>query len=93
MAGLIDAVQVIYNIFDQSPERNLFPVCLEHNIGVLARVPLDEGGLTGNITESTRFEPRVLHERALPFSPEEFDRGFRSAFDRAYSAWRARAAA
>src|SRR5262245_19164838 len=55
--GLIDAVQVIYNIFDQLPERNLFPVCLEHNIGVLARVPLDEGGLTGNINENTRFEP------------------------------------
>lgn len=55
--GLIDAVQVIYNIFDQSPERNLFPVCLQHDIGVLARVPLDEGGLTGSITEASEFEP------------------------------------
>src|SRR5690606_28868898 len=55
--GSIDAVQVIYNIFDQSPERNLFPVCQEYNVGVLARVPLDEGGLTGAITENTRFEP------------------------------------
>jgi aryl-alcohol dehydrogenase-like predicted oxidoreductase len=54
--GLIDTVQVIYNIFDQSPEQNLLPLCLEKNIGVLARVPLDEGSLTGSITEETRFE-------------------------------------
>ena len=53
--GLIDAVQVIYNIFDQSPERNLFPACIKHNIGVLARVPLDEGALAGRITEDTVF--------------------------------------
>jgi len=56
--GLVDAVQVIYNIFDQSPERNLFPLCEERNIGVLARVPLDEGGLTGTITEGTEFDPK-----------------------------------
>jgi aryl-alcohol dehydrogenase-like predicted oxidoreductase len=55
--GLIDTVQVIYNIFDQSPERNLFPLCLERNIGVLARVPLDEGSLTGRITEDSTFPP------------------------------------
>ena len=55
--GLIDAVQVIYNIFDQSPQRNLFPLCEKHNIGVLARVPLDEGALTGNIREDTQFDP------------------------------------
>ncbi len=55
--GLIDAVQVIYNIFDQTPERNLFPLCRELNIGVLARVPLDEGGLTGRITMETEFAP------------------------------------
>ena len=53
--GLIDTVQVIYNIFDQSPERNLFPACIENNIGVLARVPFDEGSLTGRITEDTVF--------------------------------------
>jgi aryl-alcohol dehydrogenase-like predicted oxidoreductase len=53
--GLIDTVQVIYNIFDQSPERNLFPLCQSENIGVLARVPLDEGALTGNITPQTKF--------------------------------------
>src|ERR1035438_8166525 len=44
--GLIDSVQVIYNIFDQGPERALFPLCLKEDIGVLARVPLDEGALT-----------------------------------------------
>jgi len=55
--GLVDAVQVIYNIFDQSAERNLFPLCLERNIGVLARVPLDEGGLTGAIRADTEFDP------------------------------------
>ncbi len=55
--GLIDTVQVIYNIFDQSPERNLFPLCIERNVGVLARVPLDEGALTGAIREDTSFEP------------------------------------
>lgn len=55
--GLIDTVQVIYNIFDQSPEQNLFPLCQEKNIGVLARVPLDEGALTGSIREDTRYDP------------------------------------
>lgn len=53
--GLIDTVQVIYNIFDQSPEKNLFPLVQEKNVGVLARVPLDEGSLTGTITEQTEF--------------------------------------
>ncbi len=55
--GLIDTVQVIYNIFEQTPEQNLFPLCIERNIGVLARVPLDEGGLTGAITPETTFPP------------------------------------
>jgi len=53
--GLIDTVQVIYNIFDQTPEEELFPLALEQNIGVLARVPLDEGGLTGKLTMETKF--------------------------------------
>jgi aryl-alcohol dehydrogenase-like predicted oxidoreductase len=55
--GAITAVQVIYNIFDQSAEKNLFPLCHQMKVGVLARVPLDEGGLTGNINENTTFEP------------------------------------
>jgi aryl-alcohol dehydrogenase-like predicted oxidoreductase len=54
-SGLFDAVQVIYNIFDQSPEAELFPLCRKHDVGVLARVPLDEGGLTGTITPDTTF--------------------------------------
>lgn len=53
--GCIDAVQVIYNIFDQAPEDVLFPLCEQLNIGVIARVPFDEGTLTGNITTDTIF--------------------------------------
>jgi aryl-alcohol dehydrogenase-like predicted oxidoreductase len=55
--GLIDTVQVIYNIFDQTPEKNLFPLAMQRGIGVIARVPLDEGGLTGRIDQYTQFEP------------------------------------
>ncbi len=55
-SGLIDTVQVIYNVFDQSPERWLFPACQEHGVGVLARVPLDEGSLTGTLGPETKFE-------------------------------------
>ncbi|MFH0988850.1 MAG: aldo/keto reductase [bacterium] len=54
-SGKLDTVQVIYNIFDQSPEKELFPLCMEKNIGVIVRVPLDEGGLTGTITIDTTF--------------------------------------
>jgi aryl-alcohol dehydrogenase-like predicted oxidoreductase len=53
--GLIDAVQVIYNIFDQAPEDKLLPLCETLNIGVIARVPFDEGTLTGTLTTETRF--------------------------------------
>ncbi len=53
--GKVDTFQVIYNIFDQSPEDKLFPFCQEKNIGVIVRVPLDEGGLTGSITSDTVF--------------------------------------
>lgn len=60
--GLVDTVQVIYNIFDQTPEENLFPLCIERNIGLIARVPLDEGSLTGNITEDTAFPPGDFRE-------------------------------
>jgi len=54
--GLIDSFQVIFNIFDQSPIEKLFPFCKENNISILARVPLDEGGLTGKINSETQFE-------------------------------------
>ena len=53
--GLIDAVQVIYNIFDQAPEDNLFPFCRDRNVAVIARVPFDEGTLTGTFTKETSF--------------------------------------
>jgi len=53
--GLIDTVQVIYNIFEQSPEDELFPACREYNVGVIARVPLDEGSLSGKFTLQTHF--------------------------------------
>ncbi|HTW47094.1 MAG TPA: aldo/keto reductase [Acidobacteriaceae bacterium] len=53
--GLVDAVQVIYNLFDQNPEDELFPVCQELNVGVIARVPLDEGSLGGKMTRATTF--------------------------------------
>jgi aryl-alcohol dehydrogenase-like predicted oxidoreductase len=53
--GLIDAVQVIYNIFDQAPEDELFPLCREMKIGVIARVPFDEGSLTGSLTKDSRW--------------------------------------
>jgi aryl-alcohol dehydrogenase-like predicted oxidoreductase len=54
-SGAVDTVQVIYNVFDQSPEDELFPACREHGVGVIARVPLDEGGLTGTIGPDTEF--------------------------------------
>ena len=53
--GLVDAVQVIYSIFDQSPEDELFPLCQELNIAVIVRVALDEGSLSGKMTKDTKF--------------------------------------
>jgi aryl-alcohol dehydrogenase-like predicted oxidoreductase len=54
-SGRVDTVQVIYNVFDQSPEDELFPAVKEHDVGVLARVPFDEGALAGAITPETEF--------------------------------------
>jgi aryl-alcohol dehydrogenase-like predicted oxidoreductase len=54
---LVDAIQVIYNIFDQAPARRLLPLAGEKGVGILARVPLDEGGLTGALTPDTVFPP------------------------------------
>lgn len=61
--GEIDAVQVIYNIFDQSPETALFPKCQQKGVGVIVRVPFDEGSLTGTITEQTTFPPEDFRTR------------------------------
>jgi aryl-alcohol dehydrogenase-like predicted oxidoreductase len=54
-SGQIDAVQVIYNIFDQNPEDELFPACREMNVAVIARVPFDEGTLTGTLTKDSKW--------------------------------------
>ncbi len=69
--GLVDSVQVIYNIFDQAPEDELFPACRELNVGVIARVPLDEGGLSGKLTLDTRFPEKDW--RAGYFNPENLN--------------------
>jgi len=61
--GLVDSFQVIYNIFDQTPENNLFPLCQKNNIGIIIRVPLDEGGLTGKITAETKYPPSDFRNR------------------------------
>jgi aryl-alcohol dehydrogenase-like predicted oxidoreductase len=54
--GLVDSIQVIYNIFDQAPEDNLFPACERRDVGIIVRVPFDEGALTGNVTPDTVFQ-------------------------------------
>jgi aryl-alcohol dehydrogenase-like predicted oxidoreductase len=54
-SGQIDAVQVIYNIFDQNPEDDLFPACREMEVAVIARVPFDEGTLTGTLTKESKW--------------------------------------
>ncbi len=60
---LIETLQVIYNIFDQSPERALLPACRERNVGVIVRVPFDEGGLTGAIKPGVAFPPGDWRQR------------------------------
>lgn len=56
-SGACDSVQVIYNLFDQAPEDRLFPLAQEHGVGVIVRVPFDEGSLTGAFHPGMRFEP------------------------------------
>jgi aryl-alcohol dehydrogenase-like predicted oxidoreductase len=53
--GLVDSVQVVYNVFDQAPEDDLFPYCQQHDIAIIARVPFDEGSLTGTLTADARW--------------------------------------
>jgi len=66
--GLIDCVQVVYNVFDQNPEDELFPLCRERGIAVIARVPFDEGSLTGTLTRTSRWPSGDW--RNLYFTPE-----------------------
>ncbi|HEY0283802.1 MAG TPA: aldo/keto reductase [Vicinamibacterales bacterium] len=66
--GLVDAVQVVYNVFDQSPEDELFPLCRTLDIAVIARVPFDEGSLTGTLTKDSRWPEGDW--RNIYFTPE-----------------------
>jgi aryl-alcohol dehydrogenase-like predicted oxidoreductase len=70
-AGLVDAVQVIYNIFDQNPEDQLFPACREHGVAVIARVPFDEGTLTGTLTLDSKWP--ASDWRSTYFVPENLE--------------------
>ena len=67
-SGLIDAVQVVYNVFDQSPEDELFPYCQKHQIGLIARVPFDEGSLAGTLTATSTWPTGDF--RNLYFNPD-----------------------
>jgi aryl-alcohol dehydrogenase-like predicted oxidoreductase len=69
--GLVDAVQVVYNVFDQAPEDRLFPACRAHGVGVIARVPFDEGSLTGTLTRDIRFPDTDW--RSSYFTPANLD--------------------
>jgi aryl-alcohol dehydrogenase-like predicted oxidoreductase len=87
--GLVDSVQVVYNIFDQNPEDELFPYCEKHGIAIIARVPFDEGSLTGTLREDSHwpegdwrnlyFTPGHLRdtlervERLRPVVPDDMD--------------------
>jgi aryl-alcohol dehydrogenase-like predicted oxidoreductase len=67
-AGLVDAVQVVYNIFDQNPEDELLPACREKDVAVIARVPFDEGSLTGALTADSKWPQGDW--RNIYFTPE-----------------------
>jgi aryl-alcohol dehydrogenase-like predicted oxidoreductase len=67
-SGLIDSVQVIYNIFDQNPEDELFPACRDKDVAVIARVPFDEGTLTGSVTLESKWPKEDW--RSTYFVPE-----------------------
>ncbi|MFC0844412.1 aldo/keto reductase [Streptomyces noboritoensis] len=74
-SGAVDSVQVIYNIFDQSPADELLPACEEHGVGVIVRVALDEGGLTGRITAGTTFPEGDFRSRYFRGDrPEQVER-------------------
>jgi aryl-alcohol dehydrogenase-like predicted oxidoreductase len=66
--GLIDSVQVVYNVFDQNPEDELFPACRERGVAVIARVPFDEGSLTDTLTRDSRWPAGDF--RNIYFTPE-----------------------
>ena len=74
MTGLIDAVEVTYNIFEKAPEQELFPLAQRENVTVIAKSPLDEGALTGKVRPDTVF-------------PEDSFRGFYFKGDRKQEVW------
>ena len=69
--GLVDSVQVVYNIFDQNPEDELFPACRQRDVAVIARVPFDEGSLTGALTKESKWPEGDW--RNIYFTPENLD--------------------
>jgi aryl-alcohol dehydrogenase-like predicted oxidoreductase len=69
--GLVDSVQVVYNVFDQNPEDELFPICRKRGISIIARVPFDEGSLTGTMTRGMSWPDGDW--RNLYFTPEKLD--------------------
>lgn len=62
-SGRIDSLQVIYNIFDPAPERELFPAAAEHDVAVIVRVSLDEGSLAGGLRRETKFDRNDMRSR------------------------------
>ena len=70
-SGLVDSVQGIYNVFDQAPEDELFPACRENEVAVIARVPFDEGSLTGTVTRASKWPAEDW--RATYFVPENLE--------------------
>ena len=71
-SGLIDSVQVVYNIFDQEPEDELFPYCQKHGIAIIPRVPFDEGSLTGTLTLDSKWPDGDW--RNIYFTPEHLQK-------------------
>lgn len=69
--GVVDAVQVVYNVFDQAPEDRLFPACRARDVAVIARVPFDEGSLTGTLTRESRWPDTDW--RSSYFTPTHLD--------------------
>jgi aryl-alcohol dehydrogenase-like predicted oxidoreductase len=67
-SGMVDSVQVVYNLFDQNPEDELFPACRELGVAVIVRVPFDEGSLTGTLTKDSRWPEGDW--RNIYFTPE-----------------------
>lgn len=70
-SGVVDAVQVVYNLFDQAPEDRLFSACRARNVAVIARVPFDEGTLTGTLTRASRWPDTDW--RSSYFTPHHLD--------------------